>query len=114
LSVSSILTFIRALYVFLLSLRILYFVTCVCAFVVFSFYTAVLTSWMTSKSPPVPVKVSDLNMATLEINEKLKTDQFQGFLDAMQKKYNIYYWKGTATEDYLRDRIEFKGNITSI
>ena len=37
--------------------RILYFVTCVAAFMVFAFYTAVLTSYMTALDAPPTIKV---------------------------------------------------------
>ena len=37
--------------------RILYFVTCVAAFMVFAFYTAVLTSYMTAQDAPPQIKV---------------------------------------------------------
>ena len=37
--------------------RILYFVTCVAAFMVFAFYTAVLTSYMTAQDAPPTIKV---------------------------------------------------------
>ena len=37
--------------------RILYFVTCASAFIVFAFYTAVLTSYMTAQDAPPTIKV---------------------------------------------------------
>ena len=40
--------------------RILYFVTCVAAFMVFAFYTAVLTSYMTAQDAPPQIKVRDV------------------------------------------------------
>ena len=40
--------------------RILYFVTCVAAFMVFAFYTAVLTSYMTAQDAPPQIKVREV------------------------------------------------------
>ena len=38
--------------------RILYFITCISAFIVFAFYTAVLTSYMTAQEAPPQIKVN--------------------------------------------------------
>ena len=40
-------------------LRILYFTTCITAFLLFAFYSAVLTAEMTAIEPPVPIRVCD-------------------------------------------------------
>ena len=38
--------------------RILYFTTCASAFLVFAYYTSVLTSWMTAKEPAAKIRVN--------------------------------------------------------
>ena len=39
------------------SFRLLHFALCVTAFLVFTAYTAVMTSWMTAAEPPVDIAV---------------------------------------------------------
>jgi predicted Na+-dependent transporter len=54
--------------------RILYFSTCATAFLVFAFYTGVLTSWMTAQEPPPPIRVD------LVLPEKIPGTSFSNIL----------------------------------
>ena len=68
-------------------------------YIVYAFYTAVMTSWMTSKEPLHSIKVI-LNASLIQIKVK-SPNSLKNFGDLLRQNYKLYFWEGTLQDEFL-------------